>query len=76
MKNISAHSIYIIRSDVEDSIFVLQGIKEVIDELPDLVSYDKNEFISTCTSKIMRKSRGSLNPMKISIILNNYLSDL
>ena len=76
MKNISAHSIYIIRTDIEDSILVLQGIKEVIDELPDVVSYDKNEFISTCTSKIMRKSRGSLNPMKISIILNNYLSDL
>lgn len=76
MKNISAHSIYIIRTEIEDSIFVLQGIKEVIDELPDVVSYDKDEFISTCTSKIMRKSRGSLNPMKIKIILDSYLSDL
>ena len=76
MKNISAHSIYIIRTDIEDSIFVLQCIKEVIDELPDVVSYDKDEFISTCTSKIMRKSRGSLNPMKIKIILDSYLSDL
>lgn len=76
MKNISAHSIYIIRSDVEDSIFVLQGIKEVIDELPDVVSYDKNEFIATCTSRIMRNSRGSLNPMKIKTILDSYLSNL
>lgn len=74
MKKVTHHQLYIMAVDIDDSIVILNSVKEVIEELPEEVSFSEDEFKAKCLMKSMRKSRGSLNPQKVHNVLTQLLS--
>lgn len=74
MKKVTQHQLYIMMMDIDDSLVILNSVKEVIKELPEEVSFSEDEFKAKCVMHSMKKSRGSLNPQKANTVINNLLS--
>ena len=71
---ISQHDIYMTTLDITDQLMVLSSVKEVLEALPEEIRFEKDKLKADCVSHTMRKSRGSMNPNKVNMIIENLLS--
>lgn len=72
-------SINTVESELDTRLVILNCFKEMIDEMSkdetiwEVVEIDDSKILAELMKRVMRKTRGSLNPMKIKIIFDDII---